>query len=921
MPLIIRDNFDGKTKANYADVPYSLLPQEQLLTLAKGGDDKALEALLDLHSISKGDVAGHSFHGNQWVKLGVEGAILQHNKDIKQVLEGNQDFEIKIVDKTHDRAYKLKDSSKLTYDGATKLLVTQDLAKRLGTKFDDKLVDGAIVAPNKTFQQLLDESKKTDYIEVVSANEHIGGAIYRGYVSKVQTNIFDGKTPAQQYKDYQAQIKAGNGNPAEQIFRANDPALKDAVREMGVSDLITKWAQTSNDSSPTSLAMQQAVADQFSLKNTADWEMSPELKKDVADDYAQNGEMYRAIAQAQYDSTQELLKSQGIDEVQLFRGYKFPKSETPDWAKQEGLASVSTRPLSSFSSNMDKASEFAFKPQNVFGGEGEDFIKPEDMTNISGAVITGMVPADKIFSLPTTGFGCANENEVTVLGDTQQWQVLTSADQLRNIAPFPADTVKKGDFDGHPFRGNQYQGGLTEANLHDNPNSTEIGLIHRWVNGTGAENSMNTPTHYAQMREAVAKFGQPNPELYRGVRAIGQGLYKGQVNHENTELTSWTTDKAMAERFAGQWGTVRVLPAGVTNALNIDKYLPARDGTESEWVVDASTIPAKYSYGTSPDQSVTKGDVEGHEFHGNQYETVAGQIKPEELKLPKGWHVDSQDEKTYTLKSDKGNSATFNKGAVPYKIGTMGFAGGTKDLMENGEKEVWTPENPIAVSAMKSLDAQATGKRLDFATSAGEGWSSYGAATNPNDTSVIKIGKLSTIEGASRGNLPSNVTGIIADKDLFGTSRAFGDKTKSMEVTITHELGHIDFTTRGLTVDDIKKALEMTKNELGIEKMPNWDRLENNYIKKVADAYTKKGEEMPEDLLKARLGRGSAPQSDTGKKWLQSVGATKYGSTRLQECYAECYAVWHTPNFAITPLVANMASVAGWGERPKQVSE
>jgi SPP1 gp7 family putative phage head morphogenesis protein len=409
--------------------------------------------------VAKGDVAGHSFHGNQWVKLGVEGAILRHNKDIKQVLEGNQDFDIKIVANTHDRAYKLKDSSKLTYDGATKLLVTQDLAKRLGAKFDDKLVDGVIVAPNKTFQQLLDESKKTDYIKVASANEHKGGTLYSGYVSKVETNIFDGKTPAEQYKDYKAEIKAGDGNPAEQIFRANDPALRDAVREMGVSQLITNWAQTSNGSSPTSLAMQQAVADQFSLKNTADWEMLPELKKDVADDYAQNGEMYRAIAQAQYDSTQELLKSQGIDEVQLFRGYKFLKSETPDWAKQEGLASVSTRPLSSFSSNMDKASEFAFKPQNVFGGEGEDFIKPEDMTNISGAVITGMVPADKIFSLPTTGFGYANENEVTVLGDTQQWQVLTSADQLRNIAPFPADTVKKGDVQGHEFHGNQYQAG------------------------------------------------------------------------------------------------------------------------------------------------------------------------------------------------------------------------------------------------------------------------------------------------------------------------------------------------------------------------------------------------------------------------------------------------------------------------------
>ena len=351
-------------------------------------------------------------------------------------------------------------------------------------------------------------------------------------------------------------------------------------------------------------------------------------------------------------------------------------------------------------------------------------------------------------------------------------------------------------------------------------------------------------------------------------------------------------------------------PAGAPEALA--NFITQRAGVSKSVSKSVGEIWAKYALFT-----IRKGDVKGHNFHGNQYEQVEGEIKPENLKLPSGWRLASQDEKTYTITSDKGNSALFNKGAVPYKIGTLRFQGGEKDFMDDGKKDVWTPENPIAVAALKSVDAQATGKTIDFATSAGEEISSYGAATNPNDTSVIKIGKLSTINDSIAGTLPSDTMGIVAGKDDWAASKVFSDPAKMMEVTITHELGHIDFTDRGLSVDDIKEALSKTKEDLGIEKMPNWSRLETNYLKKVSDSYAKSGREVPTEILDTKMGRGSTPQSDTGKKWLQSVGATKYGSSRLQECYAECYAIWHTPNFAITPLVANMASVAGWGERPK----
>ena len=341
----------------------------------------------------------------------------------------------------------------------------------------------------------------------------------------------------------------------------------------------------------------------------------------------------------------------------------------------------------------------------------------------------------------------------------------------------------------------------------------------------------------------------------------------------------------------------------------IKKSASAPKQSANRFVWDAGDIRITHRNG-----EIKKGDTPGHSFHGNQYQQVEGGIKPENQKLPDGWRLTGQDEKTYTITSKKNNSAVFTKRAVPYETAHEMLALEGKEIMD------WTPEHPIAVSALKSIDALATGKKLDFSTSE---LSSHVASVKSGDITTIKIGKLSTfnevhVEGLRTINPePSNAIGLIADEKLFGVASVFGDPNKYMEVVLTHELGHIDFTNRGLTVKDIQGALSKTADDLGIEKMPNWDRLEANYFEKVSSSYEKQGKEVPTDLLARRLGGGSAPLPATGVMWLQSIGATQYGSSRLQECYAECYAVWHTPNFSINPLVANMASMAGWGERPK----
>ena len=85
MPQIIQDYFDGKTPAQSIDVPYDRLPHDTLISMAVHGNAEALQALKGkVATVSKGDVEGHEFHGNQWTG-GHGGATKEDYETLKKV--------------------------------------------------------------------------------------------------------------------------------------------------------------------------------------------------------------------------------------------------------------------------------------------------------------------------------------------------------------------------------------------------------------------------------------------------------------------------------------------------------------------------------------------------------------------------------------------------------------------------------------------------------------------------------------------------------------------------------------------------------------------------------------------------------------------------------------------------------------------
>lgn len=628
--------------------------------------------------VIKGDKPGHEFHGNQWVIHGTDGAILQHQRTFKELWEARGQFQWKIYSQIRDRANESRESNQMSFEGNIKMLVAHDLTQKLGTKFDDRLVDSAEVDQVGTFKEFLATLGKNDFVKVSSPGEFGGKTSYDGYITQIKTDSFSNKTPAQQYKDYVKGLKNGTSSPLEPIFRATDPALTDAVRQMSVSRILNEWAQTSNDGNPTSLAIQQAVADQFGLENTASWKMLPELKKAVSSEYEKNGDLYRALAKAQYKNTQDTLKKEGIKDVQVFRGYKFAKGEEPKWAKKYGLANVSTRPLSSFASDFAQAEKFAFQAQTIFVPGAKEEFQKEDLSNIHGAVITGIVPANKVFSLPSTGFGCYKENEVTLLGDTQQWQVITSPDQWMEVAPRPKDedfenitenSIIKGESAGHPFRGNQW-----ETGEGDSPISFIQRNIKEFYDAGGKITvvSGDRTSAIQKVNDEITKLKKKEYESMPKRQQLGIDLMgaavkdvKGKIYDEDPDikecylLVARDKDKNLAavvsvsvketEKYGnyvdvGYLGSTGKVPGAATaieeqiaqiandRGLPVQsKYIPDSkpyhqllgrslepDNKWSKWNEEQARQIAALE---NPKARVLKGESEGHQFHGNQRTT------------------------------------------------------------------------------------------------------------------------------------------------------------------------------------------------------------------------------------------------------------------------------------------------------------
>lgn len=179
---------------------------------------------------------------------------------------------------------------------------------------------------------------------------------------------------------------------------------EDIVREAAVARLVNQWAETSNDSSPMSLAMQEIAAKEFGVENHALWMIDNEIGSLVREYVDEDGPVYSAFLRAQYENTQAFLNERGIEAVTVYRGMQELPAETISQVNAAPNQDMSFRPLTSFSLREEVAKDFA----------GMYF---SDAANPSNSVIMKTdIPANRILSLPITGIGCLREEEAVILG-------------------------------------------------------------------------------------------------------------------------------------------------------------------------------------------------------------------------------------------------------------------------------------------------------------------------------------------------------------------------------------------------------------------------------------------------------------------------------------------------------------------------
>ena len=391
-------------------------------------------------AITKGDFEGHPFRGNQW-EAGISSGDAELTRN-KEALESSiKGLAIDVLEKAgkHTTAALARNGMgdpTQNNDAASglKANLSADIAQRLGNRFDSKLL-GRVASELDDKQVGIAAHLTTNdrYIKngLTGAYEYLGNVKDPNFLkdswlqreTNVSVQVGPGRYESKPSGKTTAEERYNNGEPGPTNFMGSiivagdDPELAKHFREEGVSRLIALWAKTSNgkgDSYGKSLTLQEAARREFGLQNTMQWALTPEVQKSVDNAMKKNGDLYQAFLRAQYDSTQELLKSKGITKLPLYRGMAWGSEfQKPDWAKQGGKTTLELRPLSSWTYNKSVAAKFARLGYEVKGHN----------IGQNGNVIEATVPAERILSIPATGVGCLNENEVVVLGGKEEVNV------------------------------------------------------------------------------------------------------------------------------------------------------------------------------------------------------------------------------------------------------------------------------------------------------------------------------------------------------------------------------------------------------------------------------------------------------------------------------------------------------------------
>jgi len=187
---------------------------------------------------------------------------------------------------------------------------------------------------------------------------------------------------------------------------------------------IDQWAKTSGDSDPDAVALQMATADVFNLDFD---ELGGHYDDTTIDDakvsYETNKDVDRAFVSAEYDATQEFLKSQGIEYITVYRGGAHKDIHSGD-------QTVMLSPASSWTTNVDVAKGFA-----------QSRLEHEGVTNNDLVVFAARVPASRVLSTCVTGRGCLTEHEVVLVGGKTRVRAVSG---IENPASWSARVHKLG---------------------------------------------------------------------------------------------------------------------------------------------------------------------------------------------------------------------------------------------------------------------------------------------------------------------------------------------------------------------------------------------------------------------------------------------------------------------------------------------
>ena len=453
-------------------------------------------------------------------------------------------------------------------------------------------------------------------------------------------------------------------------------------REEAVSKLVANWATTSNNSDPMSLAIQKSAAKEFGITSAKDWEVDGQTRAETDDILSEKGEMLQAFLRAQYDATQEYFKGAGIKEVTLYRGFDDEANYFSDVAEGSSTE-VPLRPISSFTSNYDVATRFGNTIISgtipvervlscygtgvgcqeesevvVFGGEGQWQVNGQmnlegadlanaDLTraNLTGANLTGADLSGANLSnanLPKANLLNANLSNANLRGAYLGGANLANADLTG--AFLTRATLNSANLEGanlssatltnaYLLNANLTGANLTGANLTGagltKANLTGANLTGSYLYGTnltGAHlngaNLTNADLTNANLTGAYlnsANLGGANlggAKLWGAVLSgadltnadltvadLNNALLNGANGSDRTvlpESSQWKVDNNKIVSKAGATS----LTKGETNEVEYDL------GNATDW---------KVAWASPPTKVVTKGDVKGHEFHGNQY--------------------------------------------------------------------------------------------------------------------------------------------------------------------------------------------------------------------------------------------------------------------------------------------------------------